>query len=135
MSIVIPSLIRTATPIAVGALLAWLTARGVDLPEGAERVATEALVALLALTWYAVARALERAHPRWGWLLGHPSAPRYGATVPAGEARALADAVDRQLYAEGATTEVHADLRRAAADASSRVRDLALEAIERDGAR
>ena len=71
------SLIRTAVPLMVGALVGWLTSRGVKVDEATILPAVDSLVAAL---YYAGARALESRWPSLGWLLGAPGAPSYGVT-------------------------------------------------------
>lgn len=73
----VPSLIRTYVPIAVGAVLAWLASRGVNVDDGAAQGLVAFLTALLSALYYAVARLLESRWPQAGWLLGSPKQPTY----------------------------------------------------------
>lgn len=57
--------IRTYIPIGVGVLVA-------NLPFLADIINSDALVALAIASYYALASALEKVHPAFGWLLGVP---------------------------------------------------------------
>ena len=74
------SLVRTAVPLIVGALVGWLTSRGIKVDEATILPAVDSLVAAL---YYATVRGLESRWPSLGWLLGAPGAPSYGTTTPA----------------------------------------------------
>ncbi|MDM4721170.1 hypothetical protein QTQ03_16760 [Micromonospora sp. WMMA1363] len=75
------SLIRTAVPVAVGALLAWLASRaGIVLDEGSSTALTAGVVAAAVAVYYALVRALESRWPWFGVLLGKPAAPSYEVT-------------------------------------------------------
>jgi hypothetical protein len=76
------SLIRTWTPIAVGAVLSWLAARGLSLDEQATYGLTAFLTGLGGAVYYALVRALETRWPALGRLLGAKRAPVYEAPVP-----------------------------------------------------
>ncbi|MDM4722741.1 hypothetical protein QTQ03_25245 [Micromonospora sp. WMMA1363] len=72
------SLIRTAVPVAVGAVLAWLASRaGIVLDEGSSTALTAGVVAAAVAVYYALVRALESLWPWFGLLLGRRSAPVY----------------------------------------------------------
>lgn len=75
------SLIRTAVPAGVGAALAWLAVRGLDLAPEVRVQVISAITALAAATftaaYYAVVRALETRWPAFGRLLGKKAAPTY----------------------------------------------------------
>lgn len=75
---VLPSILRTFVPLVVGYFLAWPAARWLGLTE--EQVTSLITIAITALYYLAV-RLLEQVSPRFGWLLGYASAPKY---VPAG---------------------------------------------------
>lgn len=78
MSDLIVSWIRTAVPVAVGAVLTWLASRfGVVVDEQSSAGLTVGLVALFTGLYYAVARALEHRWPVLGVLLGAPRQPTY----------------------------------------------------------
>lgn len=74
ISNLVPSLIRTYVPLAVGWLVAWLSGIGVQVDSAQFELA---LSAGLAAGYYALVRLLERRWPALGWLLGHPSQPSY----------------------------------------------------------
>lgn len=77
------SLIRTWVPIAVGAVLSWLAARGFNLDEEATYGLTAFLTGLGGAVYYALARALESRWPALGrLLLGSSKAPAYVPPVP-----------------------------------------------------
>lgn len=73
------SLIRTYVPIAMGALFSWLLLHDVELPAEAQVMLIGGTTALLQAAYYALARLIEMRWPSWGWLLGRPTAPEYGA--------------------------------------------------------
>jgi len=70
MSDYITSLIRTWTPMLVGALVSWLSTRGVDISQEASLALGAFLTALFGATYYAVIRSLEKRFPKIGLLLG-----------------------------------------------------------------
>ncbi|NIL44107.1 hypothetical protein HCB17_25585 [Salinispora arenicola] len=72
------SLIRTAVPAAVGALLAWLAAEaGIVLDAESGTALTAGVVALAMAGYYALVRVAEARWPRLGILLGTPAPPKY----------------------------------------------------------
>ncbi|WP_027646559.1 hypothetical protein [Salinispora pacifica] len=74
------SLIRTAVPAAVGALLAWLASTaGIVLDADSSTALTAGVVALAMAGYYALVRVAEARWPRLGLLLGTPAAPTYEA--------------------------------------------------------
>lgn len=70
MSDFVTSLIRTWTPMVVGSVIAWLTARGIALDDGAVAGLTAFMAALFSALYYFVARLIERQNPKAGVLLG-----------------------------------------------------------------
>lgn len=85
MSDYLLSLIRTAVPAGVGALLAWLGSRwGIVLDDQASVALTAAVVALAVAGYYAIARVIEHRFPRLGRLLVGLGArtPTYPPPVP-----------------------------------------------------
>lgn len=77
MSDFIVSLIRTYVPIGVGAVVAWLVARGVDIaPESVDGVVAF-LTAIFSALYYFVVRLLEQKFPQLGWLLGQAKEVKY----------------------------------------------------------
>ena len=71
------SLIRTWVPVVVGTALAYLSRHGLDI-----KVDPFAATAIVVSIYYAVARALEKRWPFFGWLLGTPKEPAYEGTPP-----------------------------------------------------
>lgn len=74
----IVSVIRTVTPTVVGYVIAVLAGWGVDVDPTALEVT---VISLLVGGYYAIARALEAAHPWFGVLLGWVAQPKYKDTV------------------------------------------------------
>jgi len=73
------SLIRTAVPVGVGTLLAWLAAQtGIVLDESSSAKLTAGVVGLTIVVYYTGVRALESRWPWFGVLLGKREAPTYG---------------------------------------------------------
>ena len=81
MSDLIPSLIRTYTPIIVGQLVAWLTLKGVQLDDATVVGLTAALGGTVSAVYYLVVRLLEKKFPAIGVLLGSTRKPEYAAPV------------------------------------------------------
>jgi hypothetical protein len=72
------SLIRTAVPVAIGALVSWLAVEhGIVVPEGLTNEATIWLTGGVVTLYYGVVRALEKRWPRIGILLGAARKPVY----------------------------------------------------------
>lgn len=72
------SVIRTAVPVAVGAVLAWLASRaGIILDADSSAALTTSAVAVAVSVYYALARALETRWPWLGVLLGRRAKPVY----------------------------------------------------------
>jgi len=72
----LPSLIRTATPLLAG----WLIGLGLIEWTGLSEADVSNLVTvLLSAIYYMVARLLEEAWPQAGWLLGLARKPAYAA--------------------------------------------------------
>lgn len=75
----VTSLIRTWVPIIVGAVVAWLTSRGVDIePEQANGLIAF-LSALFSGVYYLAVRWVEQRFPQVGWLLGQAKQVKYTA--------------------------------------------------------
>ena len=69
------SVVRTAVPVIVGAIVTLALKAQVELDTG---VITQAVTTVVTVVYYAVVRTLEtRFGPAWGWLLGYARAPRY----------------------------------------------------------
>lgn len=75
----ITSLIRTWTPIIVGSIVAWLTARGIDVSAQDALGLTAFLSAVFSGAYYLVVRLAERKFPQVGLLLGSTKKPEYTA--------------------------------------------------------
>ncbi|WP_018721713.1 hypothetical protein [Salinispora fenicalii] len=72
------SVIRTAVPVAVGAVLAWLASKtGIILDAESSAALTASTVAVVVAVYYALARALETRWPWLGLLLGRRAKPVY----------------------------------------------------------
>lgn len=71
------SLIRTYVPVGVGAAIAWLAARGLNLDPSVAVGATAALTGVLTAGYYTLVRILEAKFPWLGVLIGHPAKPSY----------------------------------------------------------
>lgn len=71
------SLIRTYVPIAVGALIAFLATRGIDIDANAQAGLITFVTAMLQGLYYLVARLLESKFPQLGFLLGSTKKPEY----------------------------------------------------------
>lgn len=63
---IVPSLIRTYTPTAVGALLAWLTTLGIEVDGTAGAGLITGLTAVFIALYYTLARLIEQRLPKAG---------------------------------------------------------------------
>ena len=77
MSDFVISQIRTYVPIIVGAVLAFLTTKGIELDATAAAGLSTFLTALFGGLWYLIGRLLERKWPELGILLGVAKKPNY----------------------------------------------------------
>lgn len=77
----ITSAIRTGVPLAVGWLVAWLLAHGIDVPAQARDWAVGGLTFAAAFGYYLAVRALEHKWPQVGVLLGVPIKPVYPPAI------------------------------------------------------
>lgn len=68
------SYIRTYVPKLIGLLVGWLAAKGFEI-DGTEL--TIAVIGLIEVLWYGIARALEQKFPWAGALIGYKKAPAY----------------------------------------------------------
>lgn len=90
------SLIRTAVPAAVGAVLTWLAANfGIVINDQSSAQAVALVTALAIALYYAVVRMLELQWPWFGTLLGAPKQPMY---VPAGVDPNATQPIDPHTY-------------------------------------
>jgi hypothetical protein len=78
-----PNLIRTYVPVVVGAVVAWLTARGIHVNAGTTSQAIIAMTAVFTSAYYTIARVVEEKFPGLGAvLLGHRPAQAVAAADP-----------------------------------------------------
>jgi len=84
------SMIRTHLPVAVGAGLTWLAARGLGVDPEAQTALITGLSALGAVVWYGILRIVEPRLPTWARaiLFGSTKAPTYTLVA---ESRTLVD--------------------------------------------
>lgn len=73
----VTSLIRTYVPIGVGALAAWLTARGIEVDAVTAQGLVPFLTAVFSGGYYLAVRLAEKKWPQVGWLLGQAKAVKY----------------------------------------------------------
>jgi len=89
------SQIRTLVPIGVGALISYLSLKGVELDGETQELLTIGGTALTTSLYYAAARGIEMKWPKAGrWLLGSQRKPQYQGSDLSGAAGispALAD--------------------------------------------
>lgn len=78
MQDLVTSGIRTITPYVVGAVVAWLTQKGVNVPQSSVASATAIVTFIVGSAYYGAVRALEHKYPKAGYLLGVPTKPTYG---------------------------------------------------------
>jgi uncharacterized membrane protein (DUF441 family) len=71
------SWIRTAVPIVIGSVLAWLASQGVTVDDSLKTALDLVLGGSLSIVYYIVVRFLEVKWPAVGWLLGTPKQPNY----------------------------------------------------------
>lgn len=79
MADLVPSLIRTWTPILVGQVAAWLALKGVNLDADTVVAASTALGGVISALYYLAVRLLEQKFPQLGILLGSTKKPEYQA--------------------------------------------------------
>lgn len=78
MKALFDSLVRTFTPIIVGAVLGWFTTSGITLDPEFETALTLVIGALFAGLYYLAVRVFEvYVSPKFGWLLGLAKQPDY----------------------------------------------------------
>lgn len=79
------SIVRTITPIIVGAVLGWFASAGIAVDEQFEPLLTSALTLGFSGVYYVVVRLLETyVTPKLGWLLGLAKSPdSYSGDAPA----------------------------------------------------
>lgn len=78
MNNLITSLIRTYTPIIVGAIIAFLAAKGLSIDSETQAAAVIAFTGLIQAAYYSIVRLIEQKFPKIGGiLLGKTSTPVY----------------------------------------------------------
>lgn len=77
VSALVTSAIRTGTPMLVGFVLSWLTAKGFTTDVNTVAGLVSFLTALFGWLYYILARLLEMRYPKFGWLLGSPKTVKY----------------------------------------------------------
>jgi len=83
MKAVWESLVRTFTPIIVGAVLGWFTTAGVELDGEFSAALTLLVSGVLSGVYYIAVRLLETyVAPKFGWLLGLAKTPEYKDAEP-----------------------------------------------------
>lgn len=70
MSDFIISQIRTYVPLIVGAIVAWLTTKGIKINPSDASTVVPFLTAVFSGLYYTIVRLLESKFPQMGWLLG-----------------------------------------------------------------
>lgn len=72
------SIVRTLTPIIVGAVVGWITTAGIALDPEFQGALTVVVGAAFSGIYYVAVRLLETyVTPKFGWLLGLAKAPEY----------------------------------------------------------
>lgn len=71
------SIVRTVVPFIVGAVISWLTTKGLHVSSDVVASATGYLTVLFGAGYYVAVRALEKKWPKLGYFLGIPSEPIY----------------------------------------------------------
>lgn len=79
MNDAIIAMIRTVVPIAVGALITWLSLLGVELDPEIAAATITSLTGLVSAAYYAVVKVVSVNVPWVGWFLGYPANPHYEA--------------------------------------------------------
>ena len=80
MNDIIISFIRTGVAYVVGAVVAWLTVKGITIDADAVTGFTAFLTAVFSGLYYLIARVLETRYPEAGKLLGVAKKPTYKET-------------------------------------------------------
>lgn len=81
MSDFVISGIRTYVPIFVGALVAWLSLKGIKLDSSTVLALGTGLGGLFSAIYYGVVRLIEKKYPQAGVLLGSTQQPTYASSV------------------------------------------------------
>lgn len=82
MKALFDSIVRTLTPIIVGAVIGWAVTAGINLDPQFEGALTLVITGAFQGVYYVAVRLLEQyVAPKFGWLLGVPRQPVYVAPV------------------------------------------------------
>lgn len=72
------SIVRTFTPIIVGAVVGWFTTQGIALDDGFEAALVIVITSVTSGIYYIAVRLVETyVSPKFGWLLGLAKTPEY----------------------------------------------------------
>lgn len=93
------SIVRTVVPLAVAAIVTWLTNLGLPVDAEFSAAISGALGTLAAVVFYVLVRVGERLAPKLGWLLGSPKQPVYATPEAQPEAEIIVTAVEDQIQA------------------------------------
>jgi len=95
----IPSLVRTWVPVAVGGVISWLATQNLQVSGGTQDALATLLTSVVIALYYTVARVLEQKWPALGLLLGSTKQPAYGSTAPQSPSAAVEAPVDPPVSA------------------------------------
>lgn len=73
------SIIRTAVPAVIGAVVAFAATHGMNLDP---TMAVSLITPLVITVYYTLVRKVEDKYPQAGWLLGYPASPSYSPPAP-----------------------------------------------------
>lgn len=79
MQDLVTSFVRTVVPYVVGAVVAWLTQKGVHVSDSSVATTTAVITFLVGTGYYTLVRTLEHRWPKLGYFLGVPAKPTYNA--------------------------------------------------------
>lgn len=74
---IMPSVVRTGVPLAVGVGVSFAAAKGIHISPETEAQVVVLIGAAAASTYHWLVRILEERWPRFGWMLGIAHAPDY----------------------------------------------------------
>ena len=75
----ITSIVRTAVPALISAIVSFLTVYNIKVPDSVLEWLSSALFFGFAFVYYTIVRLLESKYPKLGWLLGVPVKPTYAS--------------------------------------------------------
>lgn len=81
-----PAIVRTVVPYLVGWFVSWGASRGIEVDQATQVNLMTLSTMVLGTLYYSLIRAIEKNHPKAGWLLGSPHAPVYPTTNGGGPA-------------------------------------------------